>query len=178
MLFSLSSTMRTVSADICVRPGLQREDEPASAPVDALDPDPAAVELHEPLGQSEAEARALAEPDPDVRLLELLEDALAVLGSNSRPRVGDRHAHLAVDPSRAHVDGAALRGELDGVREEVEDDLPDPAFVAFDRIDARVSRELHLHAVLARTLAHHDDAALECVAQREGRQLELGLPGF
>ena len=56
-------------------------------------------------------------------------------GAMPGPRVGDRDPHLAVDPRRAHVDGPARGRELHGVREQVEDHLPDPALVALDDVD-------------------------------------------
>ena len=59
--------------------------------------------------------------------------------------------------------------------EQVEDDLADPALVSFDGIDRRIGRELDANALVARALAHHDHAALEGVAQRERRDLELDL---
>ena len=83
---------------------------------------------------------------------------------------------LAVDLRRADVDGAARGRELHGVREQVEDDLPDPPLVSFDDVDARIRRERDLDAVQQRSLAHHHDAALECLIEREGCDLELDLP--
>ena len=47
-----------------------------------------------------------------------------------------------------------------------------------DDVDAGVRRERDLDAVLARPLAHHHDAALERLPQRERRDLELDLPGL
>ena len=77
-----------------------------------------------------------------------------------------------------HVDGPARRRELHGVREQVEDHLPDPPLVARDDVDAGDRCERDLDAVLQRALAHHHDAALERVLQRERRDLELDLPGL
>jgi hypothetical protein len=56
----------------------QREGEAAAATKDALDPDPSAVQLDEAPREREPEARALTLLDADARLLELLEDPLAV----------------------------------------------------------------------------------------------------
>ena len=75
----------------------------------ALDPDPAAVQLDEPLREREPEAGPLALLDARLGLLELLEDPLVVLGRDARAGVGDRDPHLAVDPRRAHVDAARRR---------------------------------------------------------------------
>ena len=86
-----------------------------------------------------------------------------------------RHADLAVDPLRAHVYRTARGRELHGVRQQVEDDLPDAALVALDDVDVGIRGERHAHAVLRRSLAHHDDAAFQRVAERERRDLELDL---
>ena len=51
----------------------------------ALEPDPPAVELHEPLRKRQAQPGPLAMSDPRLALLELLEDALPVLGSDAGP---------------------------------------------------------------------------------------------
>ena len=56
------------------------------------------------------------------------------------PGVGDGHPHLAVDLRRADVDRAPGGRELHGVREQVEDHLPDPALVAVDDVDVRARR--------------------------------------
>ena len=120
----------------------KREDERAPLPELAVDPDPAAVELHEPLREREAEAGPLADADPDVGLLELLEDALAILRCDAWSSVWTETLTSPLAPSCAHVHGPALRRELDGVREEVEDDLADAPLVALDGVDLRVGREL------------------------------------
>src|SRR5579862_9131324 len=123
MFFSLSSTTSTRSPAMTDLPVGQCEDEPAPLPELALDPDPAAVELDETLREREPETRAFALPDADFRLLELLEDPPLVLAGDPGTGVGDRDEHLLVDALRCDDDAAALRSELDRVREEVEDDL-------------------------------------------------------
>ena len=81
----------------------QLESEAAAATKDALDPDPSAVQLDEAPPEREPEARALTLLDADARLLELLEDP------------------LVVDSGGSDDDAPALGGELDGIREQVED---------------------------------------------------------
>ena len=76
----------------------------------------------------------------------------------------------------ADVDGAAGGRELHGVREQVEDHLPDPALVARDDVDLRVRRERDPYAVLRRALAHHRRRRARALLQRERRDLELDLP--
>src|SRR5277367_188484 len=103
----------------------QREDETTPVPGLALDPDVAAVQLDEALRERQTEPRALSLLRPGVGLLELLEDPVLVGERYPRSRVGHRHPHLPVDPRGRDRDLAARRRELDGVREEVEDDLAD-----------------------------------------------------
>jgi len=81
-------------------------------------------------------------------------------------------------PRGAHVDVASSGRELDRVRKQVEDDLTNAALVPFHGIDLVIRGELDAHALDARAFAHHHDAALEGVAQRERRDLELGLAGL
>ena len=70
------------------------------------------------------------------------------------------------------------RRELDGVREQVEDDLAEAPLVAGHQVDVRCELERELNAVLDRAFAHHHDAAFERLAQREAGELELDLPGL
>ena len=136
------------------------------------------MELHEPLREREAQAGPLAEPDPRLGLLELLEDPLPILGGDARAGIGDRDSDLAVDPRRAHVHLAAGGRELHGVREQVEDHLLDPALVAVDDVDLRIGVERDADPVLRRALAHHHHATLERLPQGERVNLELDLPGL
>ena len=88
MFFSLSSTRRIFLRSRCGLRG-QGEHERASSPELALDPDPASVELDEPLREREAEPGSLALLDSRLGLLELLEDALVILDRDARPGVGN-----------------------------------------------------------------------------------------
>ncbi len=84
------------------------------------------------------------------------------------PGVCDRHLHLAVSSLRRDDHAPAGRRELDGVREQVEDDLANAPLVAANDVNARSLLELDPDAVLRRALAQHHDTALERLAQREG----------
>ena len=72
----------------------------------ALDPDPPAVQLHELLGERQAEPRALLRAGVlPANLAELLEDGRLVLGRDPDPRVADgdgddASAAVAVRPTR------------------------------------------------------------------------------
>src|SRR6185369_6676759 len=96
-----SSTTRTcLSAMSAPSLDRQREHEAAALSGLALDPDAAAVEFDQALREREPEPCALPLIDPDIGLLELLEDPVVILGRDSRPGVRDCHPHLAVHPGR------------------------------------------------------------------------------
>src|SRR5206468_12877075 len=70
----------------------QREHECAPLAGLAVDPDPAAVQLDEPLRQCEAEACPLPLFDPCLCLLELFEDPLVILaGDRKSTRLNSSH---------------------------------------------------------------------------------------
>src|SRR5262245_28922206 len=104
---------RSAPRDLALDAHGHLEAERGSPPEGRLHPDPAAVELDDPLRDGEPEPRAALLPGARaVSLLELLEDPLPVRLRDPRARVGDRDdERLAVavrgDPHRADV------GELD-----------------------------------------------------------------
>src|SRR5205823_5120285 len=156
----------------------KREDEPAAVSGPAFDPEAASVQFDEALRECESESGPLALLDADVRLLELLEDPFPVVYGDTGPGVRHRDKHLSVLTRRRDDDASAPRRELDGVREQVEDDLPDAALVTVDEIDVGPELEREAHAVLRRPLPHHHHAALQSLAEREGRDFELDLSGL
>src|SRR5438105_9873288 len=176
MFFSLSSTIRIRSPSMVRLIRRQREDEAAAVPGLALDPDAAAVQLDKALRKGEPEPRTLALLHADIRLLELFEDPLVVLHSDTGARVGYRYQYLVVAARGRDDDLPSFRRELDGVREQVEDDLAQPPLVAFDQVNARRQPVRKPDAVLRRRLAHHHHAALDRLTQRKRGDLELDLP--
>src|SRR5262249_39126454 len=88
-----------------------------------LDPDLAAVELHELTTQREHDLRALDLLRRRPHLTELLEHRFLVLGGDADSGVADQDLHVSIPWRRAHVDPPAFRRELDRVRQQVEDDL-------------------------------------------------------
>src|SRR5262249_44325843 len=161
MFFWLSSTTRMRSPAMAPPFGRQCEDEAAAVAGLALDPDPTAVQLDEPLREREPEPGAIALLEADLGLLELLEDPLVILGRDSRSGVRHGHERLAVHPRGLDADVPARRRELHRVREQVEDHLAQPAFVAVDQVDIRSQLERDAHAALGRPLADHHDTAFE-----------------
>ena len=109
--------------------------EPASPADFAFHPDTAAHEADQARGDGQAQARAaVAARRRSVGLLEHLEDGRLFLRRDADPRVGDdevqHHVLFRVGFPRhfqAHLPG--LR-ELDGVADEVDDDLAQAAIVA------------------------------------------------
>src|ERR1041385_2742982 len=116
----------------------QDERERRAAARRRLHVDAPVVELDEVARQREAQAGAAATRAPaEFRLIELVEDALEVVGRDADALVADIDAHR-VDADRRgrarHVAGvqrhrAAVRRELHRVREQVEEDLLEPSFV-------------------------------------------------
>src|SRR4029453_3622653 len=101
----------------------------APAPL-ALHPDPAAVQLYELPAKGQPQPCSLG---PLVRrppLTELLEDGSLALWGNAPTCIGHRDLGRAVHKSRAHLHPAAFWSELQGVREEVQEDLLDLTLVA------------------------------------------------
>src|SRR4051794_7313795 len=165
MLVSLSSTtrMRSPAIPACSL-DRKREDEPAAVPGLAFDPDAASVQFDETLRDCQSEPAAFALQHSDVRLLELLEDPFLVVCGDTGPGVGHRYTHLSILPRRRDDDASAPRRELDRVREQVEDDLPDAPLVTIDKIDVGRELEREPYAVLRRPLPHHHQATLQRLA--------------
>src|SRR5207244_12052269 len=108
---------------------------------EALDADPAAVRLHDALGDSEPEARAR---DLTGRLIldpvELVEDMWQVAGGDAHARVGHTNPHrlgsIATGPHSRRNAHTAPRGRVfDAVVDEVDQDL---AHAARNRRDDRL----------------------------------------
>src|SRR5262249_6545830 len=100
-----------------------RERERRARPDLALDPDLAAVQFDELPRQGQAEPRALDLFGGHPHLLELLENRLLILRRDTDPGVTDRYLHGAVHRFSLDLDPAALRRELDRVRQEIEENL-------------------------------------------------------
>src|SRR5712691_645771 len=111
----------------------QREGERRADADRARDPDLAAVELDELAREREPEPRALDLLVRRPHLPELLEHRLLILGGDADTSVLHGHQGVPVAHAGADVDAAALGGELQGVRQEVEEHLLDLSLVAANR---------------------------------------------
>src|SRR3972149_1994130 len=91
--------------------GLGDPDHECAAPAGrALHPDAATVQLHQPLGDGQAQARPFLSPLGYTDLLVDLEDPLVVIGWNPPPGVAHGQFQLQPDLSGDDRDDAALRG--------------------------------------------------------------------
>src|SRR5262249_35728835 len=90
-----------------------------------LHPDPSAVKLDKLAAQGEPSPRTLPLLGCRAHLAELLEDFLLILGSDADSGVADRDLHESILRHRPEIDPAPLWRELDRVRQQVQDDLPD-----------------------------------------------------
>src|SRR5690242_17928396 len=88
--------------------------------------DAAAVGLYQPTGQRQAQPGTGLVHGRVADLLELLEYPLLVGQGDPRAGVGDRQLDLPVRPVRGYEDPATFGGELDRVRQQVGEDLPQP----------------------------------------------------
>ncbi len=158
--------------------------EGAALAFDALDPDASAHHTDELRadGEPEAGAAELA-AGRAVGLGEGLEDQVLLVGGDADAGVRDlevqrdRAVRMRRDAHR-DADLAAL-GELDGVADEVEDDLSEPARVADDGV-GDVGRDVadQLEVFLVRAQGQRLHRALEVLAQTERRVLQIELAGF
>ena len=101
----------------------------------AFDPDPPAHALHQPGGDGQAQSRAaVLAPGGIVGLLEHLEDHAQLVLGDADSGVGDgevEHGFVFRLRLGGHVeDHFALLGELEGVADEVDDDLAQAAGIA------------------------------------------------
>src|SRR5262249_57815325 len=95
----------------------------------ALHPDPAAVEFHKLSAQGEPEPCALDLLRGCPHLAELLEDLLLIFRGYADSGVADGDLNDSILRDCADVDAPTFWSELDGVRQQVQDDLADLAFI-------------------------------------------------
>src|SRR5512143_3097604 len=118
--------------------------EEEGAPVSglALHPDAAMVGLDDALddGEPQPGAQALRLPG----LPEALEEVRQILGGNSAARVAHPEQHVAFSDGRPDDETAARAGELEGVADQVLEDLQEPVAIGPDRGQLRRDLELEL----------------------------------
>ena len=89
-----------------------------------MEGDAAPVQLEQSLREGEPEPRSLDRPaELRIQRSEFVEDALLVLGRDPDPGVADFDRHFTSASPCPHTDPATIRRELDGIREQVYQDL-------------------------------------------------------
>ena len=162
----------------------QRDAEGRALLLLALDRDRAAHQLHEALRDGEAEAGAAeAARRRGVDLAERREEHVHPVGRDPDARVADGELDLVRAAAgrrgvHEHHDLAAL-GELDRVREQVQEHLPQARLVADDpgrRVVVDEAAELEL--LLPRPRRDDVERSFDAVAQVERLALEIELAGL
>ena len=111
--------------------------------------------------------------DASGALLERLEDSFQLILGDPDAGVFDGHLNLPADPPSSCLDTAAGRGELHGVREEVEDHLLQAQRVSNNDVDVWIDDDVQREPLPARTLTNHRDSVFERLAKRRVSKLEL-----
>src|SRR5262249_35596626 len=132
-VFSVFSVVSLRAERACLRErDRQREVEPASGTDSAFGPDASAVRLHDRLGDRQAE------PDPTLAVVAApalpvaIEDMSERGGWDPGARVLDHEPGLSVARLHAPPEGPARGRELDGIADQVGQDLPHPVAVTID----------------------------------------------
>ena len=162
--------------------GPDREAELAADPHLARDADPAAHELGEPLADREPEPGApVAARGRGVDLAERLEEAAEPVGRDADAGVADREGQLVearpFQPVGGHrQDDLAPLGELDRVREQVQEDLAEARHVADDHRRCPVAHHVgEVQALLGGPGRDEIEGALDALPEVEGLGLQLEL---
>src|SRR5262249_34643115 len=129
------------------------------------------MQLNELPGQCQSEPGPLDLLVRRPHLPELLEDRVLILWGDAHAGVGDGDLGHTVVHRGAYVDPAALRRELEGIGEQVQEDLFYLALVAPDQAHAVVDRTAQPDAVPARPLANEDQSVVDSRGQAELRHL-------
>ena len=132
------------------------------------------------LGQPPAEGQAEAGPGlaglQVPNLPELLEHVLEIVRRDAHPGVAYRNARLITGPAPLDDDPAAFGRELDGVGEQVVDDLAQPAAIGRDRSVLAIEHHLDRLAVSQGPQPLH--RLPEGCAEREGLTLQVDPSGL
>ena len=125
--------------------------------------------LHDREAEAEAAVRAR---DGRVLLAERLEDVRQERRLDARAGVAHDDLDVRVLALHADVDPAALGRELHRVREQVPDDLLEPAGVAAEHARVGVEQDLEAHALRLGGGAHDLDGRLDDLRRLDRRERE------
>ena len=147
-------------------------------PVGAVDDDCAAVRVDQMLDDGEAEAEpAVGARRRPVGLPERLEDRSDEVRRYARSGVGDGELDEIVRAAQRQVHGAAFRRELDGVRQQIPDDLLEPRAVRVERADRRLRVDDDLDPLGVGHRLDDVDRRADDVVHVDGRAREAELAG-
>ena len=130
--------------------------------------------------------RAMERPRPRPRACRVLDESSWVnrsktlgkeLDVDAQAAVRDDHLDVRADGLDAHPDPAVLRGELDGVREQVPEHLLETLGIAHDVAPRRILDELEAYALGVGRGGHRPDRRLHDGRDVHGPQVELELAG-
>ena len=108
----------------------------------------AAVQLDEVPDQREADSQpSLAACAPALALTQSVEDIGQHVGRDALPGVADDDLDVRPNALELDLDSPILRGELDGVVQQVPDDLLQPAGVAADQQARRLQHRVEPNAL-------------------------------
>src|SRR6266511_2154049 len=181
VFFSLSSTMRISSPAIgpSSRPGERKsEAEDASGAQLTVHPEMSAMELDELPRKRESQPGSLAtlEGGRPSGLLECIEDPFLVCRCDPNSGVAHRYLYHPVGHRSRDIDTASRWCELHRVGEEVEDHLPEFAFIGLDHPDVRIDAQPQGDPIAAGSLAVHGQPAVQGLGDGDLPQLQLHPP--
>src|SRR5207253_1335811 len=138
--------------------------------------DGAAVQIDELAHDGEAQTEAaLGARTRRITLPEPVEDVREEGPGDPLARVPDGQARAVVEGLEADLDAPLRRGELDGVREQVREDLLDAGGVAHDGVGGAVDPRLELDAALHGARAGALDGGLDDAGELDGLVLDVEL---
>ncbi len=152
--------------------------EATSFPDDASHLDRAPVQLGQGTDQCQTEPGSPVKARmPAVGLHERLEQPLhlRLLDSDARVFDGDLHLSFRRQRLRPHLYVTAVRGELDGVGEEIDDDLFETALIGLNTLHRRARFELDGDVLAHGRLADHAHRALHGAAEVDVAEMKLQL---
>src|SRR3981081_4176557 len=161
-----------MSGGIRLLPDREAECERRPQPERAGDPYLAAVQLDELPAQGKPEPGALLLRGAGSDLTKFLEDRLVILRRDADAGVADRQVDRPVLGYRLHLDPAPFRRELDRIRQQVQQHLPDLALVSAHLTDAVVDGGPERDAAPSGPLADEGQRAVDRRGKAEVRQLQ------
>src|SRR5262249_25965335 len=99
-------------------------------------------------------------------------------GRNADPRIAHRNLDRSLTQTTGNSDATALGRELDGVGEQVQDNLPDLPFVALNVAQLLIDMRVEDDSTSSRTLPNQSQRILDRGRQVELRELQLHPAGF